>query len=136
MKKLIALVAIFVLASFLASALFSGLSVQPTNTQDQFSRDYGSAQPINAAPTSLDGAGTRDSQSAQTGSLIPSVAPNGVQEDDSSLRCGCNSDTPTTNGVPPPDGAIFYGGEPPYAYIPTYNPKETGLPILPLEPES
>jgi hypothetical protein len=142
LKKLIALVAIFVLASFLAGALFSRLSVQPANTQDQFSGGYGNAQPTDAAQnqgaSGLDGAatGTQSAQSTPPGSPIPSPTQTGVPEDDSWLRYGCNPDTPIANGVPPPDGAIFYGGEPPYAYIPTYNPKETGLPILPLEPES
>jgi hypothetical protein len=36
--------------------------------------------------------------------------------------------------VPIVDGRIFLGGDPPYGYIPTYSPKGTGLPILPLDP--
>lgn len=48
------------------------------------------------------------------------------------------SDPYTNSGAytNPPDGRIFYGGGPPYAYIPTYTPKEQVFPIIPLEPES
>jgi type II secretory pathway pseudopilin PulG len=42
-----------------------------------------------------------------------------------------NSSTSTT----PPDGRIYYGGEEPYAYIPTYSPKQNRLPIVPLPGE-
>ena len=38
-----------------------------------------------------------------------------------------------------PDGAIYYGGEPPYAYIPTYDPREPHIiriPNAPQEPET
>jgi hypothetical protein len=36
--------------------------------------------------------------------------------------------------MPPPDGRVYTGGEEPYAYIPTYSPKEK-LPIVPLPPD-
>lgn len=32
----------------------------------------------------------------------------------------------------PPDGRIYLGGEVPYAYTPTYSPKQKGLPTMPL----
>jgi len=42
---------------------------------------------------------------------------------------------PTSVNVPPPDGRVYYGGEEPYAYIPTYSPKQNRLPIVPLPGE-
>lgn len=38
----------------------------------------------------------------------------------------------------PPDGRIYYptSSEEPYAYTPTYTPKETNMPIIPLSPEN
>jgi len=37
--------------------------------------------------------------------------------------------SPYTN---PPDGRVYYGSDPPYAYVPTYNPKrELNIPLLP-----
>ena len=43
----------------------------------------------------------------------------------------------TWTDICPPDGRIYWTPEPPYAYVPTYTPKEwTGLPIMPPELEN
>jgi hypothetical protein len=42
----------------------------------------------------------------------------------------------STSDTCPPDGRIFSGPEPPYAYIPTCTPKEiTKIPVIPPSPE-
>jgi type II secretory pathway pseudopilin PulG len=40
--------------------------------------------------------------------------------------------------ITPPDGRIYYptSSEQPYAYTPTYTPKETNIPLTPIEPEN
>jgi hypothetical protein len=52
---------------------------------------------------------------------------------------GDTSDVPGNRVAPsdasPPDGRIYLGGEPPFAYTPTYSPKQKGLPTIPLTPD-
>ena len=63
-------------------------------------------------------------------------------EDNQNISAGGSSQAPVNSSVdgnqsqdvPIVDGRIFLGGDPPYGYIPTYSPKGTGLPILPLDP--
>lgn len=64
------------------------------------------------------------------------------REDNQNISPGGSSQTPVNSSVdgnqsqdvPIVDGRIFLGGDPPYGYIPTYSPKGSGLPILPLDP--
>lgn len=49
---------------------------------------------------------------------------------DSSFPFESSQSANVSSAPKPPDGAIYYGGEPPWAYIPTYNPEGKGLPIV------
>lgn len=60
---------------------------------------------------------------------VPVGTPNGQNTSPTS------GDDPTSVNVLPPDGRVYSGGEEPYAYIPTYSPKEYRLPIVPLPGE-
>lgn len=63
-------------------------------------------------------------------------------EDNQNISSGGSSQAPVNSSVdgnqsqdvPIVDGRIFLGGDPPYGFIPTYSPKGSGLPILPLDP--
>jgi hypothetical protein len=67
---------------------------------------------------------------------------NPKQEDNQNISPNGSSQAPVNSSVdqnqsqdvPIVDGRIFLGGDPPYGYIPTYSPKGTGLPMLPLDP--
>ncbi len=74
--------------------------------------------------------------------------PNGHSNLNETVSNGLSIERPSNTdaaGVPgngvapdeatPPDGRVYLGGEAPYAYTPTYSPKQKGLPIMPLTPD-
>lgn len=64
---------------------------------------------------------------------VPNGAPDETPNDQTTPSVSGNEATASAN-VPPPDGRVYSGEEEPYAYIPTYSPKER-LPIVPLRPD-
>ncbi len=55
--------------------------------------------------------------------------------DSSESPTSISQDENAWTDTPPPDGRVYWTPEPPYAYIPTYTPKErTRIPIIPIEP--
>ena len=63
---------------------------------------------------------------------VPNGAP--VETPNNKTRPSASGNDAASANVPPPDGRVYSGGEEPYAYIPTYSPKER-LPIVPLPPD-
>ena len=54
--------------------------------------------------------------------------------DSSESPTSISQDENAWTDTPPPDGRVYWTPEPPYAYIPTYTPKErTKIPIMPPE---
>jgi hypothetical protein len=68
-----------------------------------------------------------------TNEAIPNSVPVGPPNGQKTFQNLANKTT--TAQVPPPDGRIYPGGEEPYAYTPTYSPKKSKLPIVPLPDE-
>jgi hypothetical protein len=81
--------------------------------------------------------GQRASGNAPEGKLrsadesVPNGAPVETPDDQTAPRVSGNE--AASANVPLPDGRVYSGGEEPYAYIPTYSPKQR-LPIAPLPP--
>jgi hypothetical protein len=71
--------------------------------------------------------------SKSTNEAVPKSVPVGTPNGQNTSQTSGND--PTSVNVFPPDGRVYSGGEEPYAYIPTYSPKENRLPIVPLPDE-
>jgi hypothetical protein len=126
MKRALTVMIIVGFVMPLAISMFLASSAQPTQTSRATPNLESQTEPEgNNAISQPDSGGTDRSSEAN--------AFSSEQPQSSSSPAWT---PPPDPGVPPPDGAIYYGGEPPYGYLPTYNPKETGLPIIPLEPDA
>jgi hypothetical protein len=98
----------------------------------------------NASP-SKNNAVTGSSEDQRAGENVPEGKSNSADEpvpngapvetpDDQTASSVSRNEAAASANVPPPDGRVYSGGEEPYAYIPTYSPKER-LPIVPLPPD-
>jgi len=67
-------------------------------------------------------------KNAETRAIDPNASSANLEQTDQKWN--------VSGGITPPDGRIFLRGEEPYGYLPTCNPKEPRVPILPLDPES
>lgn len=114
----------FVLPS--AISMFLASNAQPTQTANKISS-------LESNPGNAGNNATSRCDSAGTERTLENDAFSGEQPQP---RSDPTTPPPTNPGASPPDGAIYYGGEPPYAYIPTYDPREKGFPKIPLEPEA
>lgn len=74
-----------------------------------------------------------EGNSKSTNETVPNGVPVGTPNGQNTSQTSGND--PTSVNVLPPDGRVYPGGEEPYAYIPTYSPKENRLPIVPLPGE-
>ena len=110
----------------LAISMFLASNAQPTQTSN-VTPDLGRR---------TEDTGSNVTRQPDPGGTDRSLEGNAFSSEQSQSGSDPTWSPPPDTGVTPPDGAIFYGGEPPYGYLPTYNPKETGLPIAPLEPET
>ena len=72
--------------------------------------------------------GCSNSNETVSDGLLTEIPMNGNMSDVSGNRVA-------PPDVSPPDGRIYLGGEPPFAYCPTYSPKQKGLPTMPLTPD-
>ena len=134
MKRVTMVLTTVALATLMVGLIGSTSIDRPTSTRDELS-NYG-AETITNAKEILDlekpkeNVGISLIDSAKTDRSIQSESLSGGSQ----FQLETNQNT-TCSDTNPPDGSIYYGGEPPYGYIPTYTPKESGLPIVPIEPD-
>lgn len=136
MQKAIAALTLVGVVLFLASSVCSILNAQLTYTTTEIPSDN-VRQTTNAER--IQNAENREEIvcSSITGSEEAKTSQSVASGDCPQFQPETNQDANASSDIIPPDGAIYYGGEPPYAYIPTYTPKEFGrLPIVPIDPEA
>jgi len=134
MKRAIAgSVLVFFLLFLIVSKSSSLLSAQLTNTKVEIPsvdiRPAANAEKIQNAesPEENVDSSITVSEEAKTSQSVAS-------SDNSQLRSEINPSANASSDIIPPDGAIYYGGEPPYAYIPTYDPREPNIIRIPNVP--
>lgn len=90
----------------------------------------------NAVTGSSEGQSARENVPEGKSNSADEPVPNGapVETPDNKTAPSVSGNEAAPANVPPPDGRVYSGGEEPYAYIPTYSPKER-LPIVPLPPD-
>ena len=134
MKKVTVVLTIAAFAILLMGLMGATSIDRPTYTRDEFS-DYcagkiGDVEEILSLERPEESVGSSLIDSAKTDGSVQSE----TLGEYSQFQWEINRNT-TCSDTNPPDGSIYYGGEPPYGYIPTYTPKESWLPIVPLEPD-
>jgi hypothetical protein len=143
MKKLIVALTVAVFVLFLTNSLFSVWNVPKATFTNA-----GIPPPNIGQASSAEGFQNSESRGENAVSSVTETSEaktceSAFQSEHSQQSLLETDQTADVNASPPetrpPDGAIYYGGEPPYAYIPTYDPREPyviRIPNVPPEPES
>lgn len=134
MKRTIAGLVLVVLVLFLTSLINSSLlSAKLTNTKVEIPnaniRPTANAEKIQNAENHEE-----NMCSSITVSEEAKTSRSAASGDYSQFQSNTNQDTNSSTNPSFPDGAIYYGGEPPYAYIPTYDPREPNIVRIPNVP--
>jgi len=139
MKRAIAGLVLVVLVLFLTgSTSSSSFRDRLTNTKAEIT-NYNVRPTANAEKIQNTESPEEKVGSSITGSEKARTSQSAVSVDYSQFQSENNQATNSGTNPSFPDGAIYYSGEPPYAYIPTYDPREPNIiriPNAPLEPEN
>ncbi len=139
MRSVIVALAMVGLILFFTSSMGSTLNHQLTCTKEEISSpsigETSDARGIQSPENLPSNAGSSVKDSPDFSGTDRSLQ-NVSSDEQSQVKFESDPYTNSSAHMNPPDGRIFYDGGPPYAYIPTYTPKELGFPIIPLEPES
>jgi len=131
MTKVIAGLVLVVLVLFMTSA--SLLSNKLINTRAEIpsdsTRPTADAEKIQNAENLEKNVGKNITGSEEAGTIQSTVSG-----DYSQFQSKTSQNTDSSTNPSFPDGAIYYGGEPPYAYIPTYDPREPHIIRIPNVP--
>jgi hypothetical protein len=137
----LALLSILLVAS--STCLTRNIEPAPQENRITASNQPNTAKNGNASPTNnnVETKSSQPSGSARNGPARNSESTNEAVSNGFSAETPSDQNTlnapeneTASANVPPPDGRVYSGGEAPYAYVPTYSPKEKGLPIIPLTP--
>jgi len=134
MKRAIAGLVLFVLILFLTGSISSSsFRGRLTNTKAETANDdirpTANADKIQNAESPEENVGISITVSEEAGTIQSTLSG-----DYSQFQSETNQNANASTNPSFPNGAIYYGGEPPYAYIPTYDPREPNIIRIPNVP--